>query len=343
MSRPAQTSPRGTSVPTRHLQVFRAGDFRVVSGVNEGDPLGDASELAFEDIYALAEEARPVRLALAAGPGDGAFRVGDETGAGQPDAPVYLDCLLTFMGPAGGTRDALVFVETAPDGTIAEVYLYPLAPLTPKRGYALVTVDRQGGHARLAGIASVAFTRGTRITLAGGSQRRIEDLRPGDRVLTRDSGPQVLRWIGLDTMRAAGPFAPITIRAGALHNTHDLVVSPGHRLFVYQRIDALRAGRKEVLVRAELLVNGTSVTRDEGGFVDYFQLLFDKHEIIYAEGIAAESLFVDTATRATLPDEVARRIAGTGSAPRRAAHEMRDTDLAARKDAAEALRRLSAL
>ncbi|HCQ64721.1 MAG TPA: hypothetical protein DIU07_05905 [Rhodobacteraceae bacterium] len=90
----------------------------------------------------------------------------------------------------------------------------------------------------------------------------------------------MLRSIGRDTVRAAGLFAPIAIRTDALHNTGGLVVSPGHRQFVSQRVDAPRAGHKEELVRADHLVNGSDVTRNAGGFVDHVQLLFDKHETL---------------------------------------------------------------
>ena len=44
--------------------------------------------------------------------------------------------------------------------------------------------------------------------------------------------------------------------------------------------------------------------RHDGGFVDYFQLLFDEHQIIYAEGIAAESLLIDPRTLAAVPEDV---------------------------------------
>ena len=93
------------------------------------------------------------------------------------------------------------------------------------------------------------------------------------------------------------------ITKGALHNENDLLVSPDHRLFVYQREDKLGAGRSEVLLKVRHLVNGSTVYQRDGGFVDYFQLLFDDHQIIYAEGIAAESLLIDPRTRAAVPDQ----------------------------------------
>ncbi|PIE06519.1 MAG: hypothetical protein CSA74_12105 [Rhodobacterales bacterium] len=325
---------------TRHLPVFLSEHFTAIRGANEGDPLGDAADLACEDVYALAPGARHRRLGLDTDPATGALHVAPASGTGQPGARVFLDSLLTFMDPGSATRDALVFVETDSDGNIAAIYLAPLAPFLPGRGYTLVTIDRSGAPARLAETAAVAFTRGTRITLAGGIQRPVEALKPGDRVLTRDSGSQVLRWIGCDTLRAFGPFAPIRIAPGALNNTGPLLVGPAHRLFVYQRVDALKAGQKEVLVRAELLVNGTTVTRQPGGFVDYFQLLFDKHEIIFAEGIAAESLLVDPTTEAALPDEIARRPRSGSALP---AAEIERADLAQSPDVAHMLKRLSAL
>jgi hypothetical protein len=50
----------------------------------------------------------------------------------------------------------------------------------------------------------VRFARGTNITLASGAQIPIEDLKVGDRVLTRDAGPQQIRWIGNTTLRPSG-------------------------------------------------------------------------------------------------------------------------------------------
>lgn len=335
--------PTHVDAPVRQLAVYPAESFRVLRGANQGDALGDASELVHDDVYELDAEARPDRLGLAMAEDGQSFHVGRDSALGQPGAPVYLDSLVTFMGN-GGTLEALVFVEVDPtSGTIARIYLHPLDRIVPKSGYTLVTVDREGAGARLAASAMVAFTRGTRITMADGCQVPIEALAAGDRVLTRDSGPQQVRWIGMQTVRATGAFAPITIAAGALNNDRALVVSPNHRLFIYQRVDAMGAGQKEVLVRAGLLLNGSSVTQEPGGFVDYFQILLDRHEILYAEGIAAESQFLDTATRPALPEEVTRRLAAAtpDSAPL-PGRELSAQELARRPDAAAMLKRISA-
>lgn len=333
-------------LPTRHLSVYPAEAFCVSHGVNEGEALSDATELVHEDVYELSKGAAPSRLSVSIGKGgEATFVVAPESGIGTAGAPLYLDSLVTFMTPTRATLEALIFVEVEPTtGNIADVYLHPLGQIEPDLTYSLVTIDRETGPKRLAESASVAFTRGTHITMGDGRQVPVEDLVPGDRVLTRDSGVQEVRWVGMETMRAEGAFAPITIAKGALNNDHALTVSPNHRLFIYQRVDAVRAGQRELLVRAGLLVNGTSVTQSPGGFVDYVQVLFDKHEIIYAEGIAAESHFVDDTTRPALPAEIAARLQ-----PERpsdyplGAMELREGDLKRRRDAVEMLRRVSSI
>jgi hypothetical protein len=326
--------------PVQSLPVLAAADFVVTNGANMGDGLSDASELMLDDVYRLKPRSQRLRLALTDLDGKSRFRVADGSGAGTPGQDVHLDCALTFMCPDGATVEALLFVEVAREGHIAACYLLPMAPLQPRRDHALVAIDRDGARARLAEIACVSFARGTHITLANGLQKPIEDLAAGDRVLTRDNGPRAIRWIGRQTVRATGAFAPILIAKGALNNSGDLTLSPNHRLFIYQRRDRIKAGRSEVLVRARHLVNGDSVVQSDGGFVEYFQLLFDQHEIIYAEGIAAESLLVDTRVRPVIPDEVRTRLREDGD-NRAASFEIAEGALDA-SVAAELLRRASA-
>ena len=288
---------------SQSVQVLPAGAFTVTDGVAIGEPLTFADELVLDDTYELTPGARPLAMALTAQGDQGQFRIAPGGQAGMTGSDVFLDCCVTLMAADGKTYEALVLVEVV-GGGVEAVFMLPLANLRPGQPYRLVGVDRQIATTRFAEVASVSFTRGTRITMASGAQVPIEDIRVGDRVLTRDDGPQVVRWIGETTLRAVGEFAPVVIRKGALHNANDLVLSPDHRLFVYQRQDRLGAGRHEVLVKVRHLINGDTVVQQDGGFVDYFQLLFDQHQIIYAEGIAAESLLIDPRTRAALPDHL---------------------------------------
>ncbi len=292
--------------PTQTLPVYRSANFVVTDGVARGDGISFADELVPDDVYQLTDRASRRRLGLVINESAQGFLVAPESELGQPQNAVYLDCCITLMAPDSSTYEGLVLVEVQ-DGAVIETYLLPLAVLVPDTDYRLVGVDRDAAPNRLATVACVSFTRGTHITLGSGAQVPIEDLKVGEKVLTRDDGPQAVRWIGQTTLRAIGAFAPVVIRKGALHNTNDLLVSPDHRLFVYQREDRLGAGRSEVLVKVRHLVNGDTVVVQDGGFVDYFQLLFDEHQIIYAEGIAAESLLIDPRTRAALPDDVAGR------------------------------------
>ncbi|WP_338548452.1 Hint domain-containing protein [Roseovarius phycicola] len=293
--------------PTYSVPVFLAVDFSVTNGANHGDPISFARELDLDDVYDLRKGAQQYRLALSPDP-NGNFAIASDTHLGTSGHLVHLDCCLTMMSNTGKTTELLVLVEVDRNGHVAQIYVLPLAQVHPKTGYALVGIDPDTARQKFAEVACVSFSRGTQITTASGAQVPIEDLRVGDDVLTRDDGVQKIRWIGQSTVRAVGDFAPIRIRAGALNNTNDLILSPEHRLFIYQRSDALGAGRAEVLVRARYLVNGDTVVQEDGGFIDYFQLLFDEHQIIYAEGIAAETLLVDPRTRAALPNDLGNNL-----------------------------------
>ena len=294
--------------PTQSIPVYRSMDLTVVSGANLGDALSFADELDLDDTYELHKGAKQHRLSLQSD-GEGGFQIAPDTGTGTIGATLHMDSCLTLMSGNGSTTEVLVLVEVDTRGDVENIFALPLAQLAPRQGYTLVGINRDNARTKFAQVACVSFTKGTHITLPSGEQKRVEDLAVGDGVLTRDDGSQKIRWIGHATVRAIGDFAPIRVKAGALHNENDLLVSPDHRLFIYQRSDAVGAGRAEVLVRARHLVNGDTVVREDGGYVDYFQLLFEQHQIIYAEGIAAETLLVDTRTSPLLPPELTAELA----------------------------------
>jgi hypothetical protein len=133
------------------------------------------------------------------------------------------------------------------------------------------------------------FVAGTLIFTADGA-RPVESLVPGDLILTRDSGMRPLRWIGQVTVSGRDRFAPIRFMTGSFGNSRPLRVSPNHRMLVTGWQAELHFGDREVLVPAKALVNGDTICADPCEQVTYVHLLMDRHEVIFAEGTATESL-----------------------------------------------------
>ncbi|WP_394197455.1 Hint domain-containing protein [Litoreibacter albidus] len=134
----------------------------------------------------------------------------------------------------------------------------------------------------------LCFTDGMALDTPHGP-RLVEDLKPGDLVLTRDNGPQPVRWHGRRDLVAAPSVAPIEIAAGLLGNVRPIRVSPQHRILCAGYRAQLYFGHDEVLVAAKSLVNGSSVRQLDAGAVSYHHILFDQHEIVTCDGVASES------------------------------------------------------
>ena len=151
------------------------------------------------------------------------------------------------------------------------------------------------------------FVAGTLIATPDG-ERAAETLMPGDLVLTQDDGPQPLRWIGSRTVAATGKFAPIHIRAGTFGTHRDLLVSPLHRVLIRDSLAEILFGEAEVLVAARDLVNDRSVTRREGGQVEYVHLMFDRHQVVFSEGLGTESFLPGPQTNDSFEPEIVDEI-----------------------------------
>lgn len=143
----------------------------------------------------------------------------------------------------------------------------------------------------------ICVARGTLIRTATG-EVPVEELAPGDMVLTKDAGSRPVRWIGSRRLSpaelAADPsLRPIRIAAGALGDdlpSRELTVSPQHRVLVSDWRAELLFGDVEVLVPAKALVNDRSIRIDTSPEpIEYFHLMFDDHEVIFTEGAATES------------------------------------------------------
>lgn len=145
----------------------------------------------------------------------------------------------------------------------------------------------------------VCFCAGTLIETDQGP-RPIETLRVGDRVQTLDHGLQVLRWIGqrelsTEALQIAPQLRPIRIARDALGRgqpARDLCVSPQHRILIRSVIAERMNGAREVLIAAKHLVGLPGIVVLAGAApVTYLHMLFDRHEVVFANGAAAESLF----------------------------------------------------
>lgn len=175
---------------------------------------------------------------------------------------------------------------------------------------------------------AVCFVKGTRITTAKG-KRPIEMLKRGDLVETADHGLQPIRWIGSMTVAARTDLAPILIEAGTLSNRRDLLVSPLHRMVVRGWQVELLFGEEEVLVPAKMLVDGGAIRAVPMAQVTYFHIMFDSHQIVYAEGTPSESFYpgeegfaaLSSASRAqifaTFPNLLRDGLASYGASARR--------------------------
>ncbi|MBT2130199.1 Hint domain-containing protein [Aliiroseovarius lamellibrachiae] len=132
------------------------------------------------------------------------------------------------------------------------------------------------------------FARGTLIETPTG-RVNIEDLQIGDLVTTHDHGAQALRWVAHRTVPAQGNFAPVVLPKGAIGNDRDLVLSAQHRVLLSGPRAELLFGETEVMAPALYLADIGLGFRKPGGEVTYYHLMFDRHEVIYSEGVATES------------------------------------------------------
>jgi hypothetical protein len=132
------------------------------------------------------------------------------------------------------------------------------------------------------------FVKGTRIRTPQG-EARIEDLGIGDLVETVRGEALPIKWIGRNTYRKSGPVwpknvIPIRLSRFAIDESTphtDLYLSPGHALFI-----------DGSLIPVKHLVNGTSVVPampPGTETIEYFQIVLDTHEVIWAAGVPAET------------------------------------------------------
>lgn len=151
------------------------------------------------------------------------------------------------------------------------------------------------------------FTPGTAIATPTG-ERPVEDLRPGDLVITRDNGIQAIRWTGRRTLAPeqlakAADLQPVLLRKGALGDglpERDMMLSPNHRVLVANDRTALYFKEHEVFAAAKLLINHKGVETAGPRTVTYVHFMCDRHEAVLSNGCWTESFQPSDASLAGL-------------------------------------------
>ncbi|WP_432449858.1 Hint domain-containing protein [Aliiroseovarius marinus] len=232
---------------------------------------------------------------LDGGAGDDTIRTGagDTVTGGDGDDSIYLDPTDALDG-SGGT--ITIDGGEDPDGLDNDtLYLGHLGTVSD------VTFDpgnSENGTVTLADGTVVTFTNIENVficftddtmIMTNRGERPIQSLAPGDMVLTRDNGLQPIRWIGAKTVDAHAEAAPIRIDAGLFGNHSPLLVSPQHRM-VFEGYEAtLMFGASEVMIPARHLLNAEGVRVTPRAQVTYHHMLFDQHEVVFANGAPSES------------------------------------------------------
>ncbi len=154
------------------------------------------------------------------------------------------------------------------------------------------------GSMQFANIENIipCFTPGCVIATPRGEQL-VQDLKVGDRVITRDNGLQEIRWIGKrhlspQELQQAPHLKPILIRAGSLGHDlpeRDLLVSPQHRILVNNDKTALYFEEREVLAAAKHLTGMDGVAEVETTGATYIHFMFEQHEVVLSNGSWTES------------------------------------------------------
>jgi len=156
------------------------------------------------------------------------------------------------------------------------------------------------------------FAEGTKILTQTG-EIKVEDLKPGDRLILATGETSAITWIGkrsdlvrtqlsgytpiiwlghrhIDCRRHPKPqdVWPIRIMAGAFGAgmpDRDLWLSPDHAVFA-----------EGVLIPIRYLINGTTIVQEARDEVTYWHVELAQHDVLMAEGLPCES-YLDTGTR----------------------------------------------
>lgn len=205
----------------------------------------------------------------------------------EAESRIEIQALDAIGNPTGNVITITVFSQ---NGVTQNIWGFGFSePLVNGTQYIKVGGDTTG-TTEYADFAT-CFGPETQILTENGT-RSIKDIAIGQRVWTLYSGYQSVRWIGHTSVAAQGNLAPVVFAPGSIGNEQELVVSQEHRIHLKSAMAELLFGSDECLVAAKHLCTLPGVALREGGEIEYFHLMFDRHEIIRGNGVLSESFFL---------------------------------------------------
>ncbi|PTX57072.1 Hint domain-containing protein [Litoreibacter ponti] len=194
-----------------------------------------------------------------------------------------------------GVGGIIVFEGTDENGDLAQIIWTPDFDLegwyndnyNPSDEPQFYTEDTNASYSHMV----ACYVTGTMIATPDGA-RAVEELSPGDPVLTHDSGAQPVRWITTSKLPGFGRAAPVVFEAGTLGNSQALAVSPQHRILAGGDAPPGHAHDGGVLIPAKAFLGLHGVQRTRQPEVHYVHLLLEAHHVLAANGAASESLYL---------------------------------------------------
>jgi hypothetical protein len=188
-----------------------------------------------------------------------------------------------YLPPTSPARRHFMAIMAASAGKLSAIAIASSVLVSQSRDAEAMGRFPGGGH------GPNCFPPGTLILTANG-EVPVEDLAGGDLVITAN-GALPVKWIGRKTFRrnASGSWhssvLPIRVSRFAIDDQtpqRDLYLSQEHALLI-----------DGVLIPVKYLVNGHSIAVDndakEAEAIEYFSIELDTHQVIFAEGAAAET------------------------------------------------------
>ncbi len=259
---------------------------RVTDGLAIDQTLGGVDGLLLDDVYQLCPDAGSVKI----------LAVADQIRLARCRTPLSPEALLTFMAPTGQRQQAILL--SALDHTI----ILPLGHMGPFVSYRLIACDIAAGRDGFARARSGAFSRGTFVTMADGSQRQIEQVQKGDLLRSASHGVQAVAGRADQTQYLSPETPLVLIASDSYNNQGDLLLRPEQRFFA-------PSGQVNITTIARDAVNDTNVQLLTSGAMAMVQLFFDVPCAIHANGLAVETHIADsTTTTAAKPAQLARML-----------------------------------